>query len=89
MTSDPTSCDCLLDRNSGGTGYQVATLPKHLPSFSLREGDASRLCLGNITASRLSPLLHFSAESLWPRLTGTAINPVKTALCYLLYLVFY
>lgn len=33
-----------------------------------------------------SRLLHFSGESLWPRSAGAAINPVKTALCYLLYL---
>lgn len=29
-------------------------------------------------------LLHFPAESLWPQLTGTAINSVKTTLWYLL-----
>lgn len=31
-----------------------------------------------------SPLLHFPAVSLRPQLTGSVINSVKTALCYLL-----
>lgn len=52
------SCDCLSDQYCGGTGFQVAVLPKHRLSFSFRGGDAGRLCLRNITALKDSPQSH-------------------------------
>lgn len=89
MNSDPTGWDCLLDRYLGSdrdTSSQVAGHDaEHLLRISLRDampvGSASET-----TPPQNSPLLHFSGESLWPRLTGTVINSVKAALRYLLYL---
>lgn len=58
---------------------------EHLLRISLR--DAMPVSSASETSpSQNSPLLHFSGESLWLRLTGTVINSVKAALRYLLYL---
>lgn len=63
----------------------MATLPNILLGVSLRDGDASQLCLRNITALRLSTVAIFSRVTLatvdWNR-----DQFCETALRYLLYL---
>lgn len=74
----------LSDRCSGGS--QEATL-QNISLWGGGEGGSRvRSALRQKTSPlQDSPLLHFSAESLRPRSTGTVINSVKTALRYLLY----
>lgn len=85
MNSDPTGWDCLLDRYLGSdTSSQVATMPNIYWGFP--SGMQCQSALPQKHHPHNSPLLHFSGESLWLRLTGTVINSVKAALHYLLYL---
>lgn len=88
MNSDPTGWDCLLDRYLGsdcGTGSQVTVLPNTAEDFHLIKWWCQPAVPQTYHPFK-TQLLYFSGESLWPRVAGTVINSVKTALCYLLYL---